>query len=753
MEPGASAEVIVPWLWAIPVLPLLGFLINAIIGARLTKSPRPVVAPPSGACVHNAVAADAPEFTPDAGVTAAGPDAYDMDRVAEEDAAHGAHDSHGADVHLDAGGTKLVGGLATLLVFAAFALSLFALFTVNGISGEEKRIFSTAFTWMSIPASPVPDVSPLAAIPQALNVSFRLAVDPLTALMLCIITGVGGLIHLYSTGYMAHDKGYARYFAYLNLFVFFMLLLVMGSNLVVLFVGWEGVGLASYLLINYFYERKAAGDAAKKAFIVNRVGDAFFLLGLFLIYRYFGTFEMFGQGGILTRAAANDLPAEYLVPGLAGAVNLVPLFLFLGATGKSAQIPLYVWLPDAMEGPTPVSALIHAATMVTAGVFLLARTHTLFLLSPGVMTVVAVIGVSTAFLAATIAFVQNDIKKVMAYSTVSQLGYMFLACGVGAFGAAMFHVFTHAFFKAVLFLGSGSVIHAMGGEQDMRRMGGLKAKLPATHWTMLAGALALSGVPIFAGFFSKDEILANAFAGPAQNGLGHPLLWLTGWVIAGMTAFYTFRMMSKTFYGRPRYTEEVAAHIHESPASMTIPLWILGALSVVAGFAGGFAPLHIASPFEHFLGSTVEWRAEGAELNLGATEWVLVIASILVAVGGAYWAYSSYLKARDAERLTPAQKAHSWLYGRLDNKWGVDDAYNGLFVREGKRLSNFLWRFVDVRMIDGAVNGVAGGIAALSQALRGWQSGYVRSYALSMLIGVLIVVLGSLWLALRAFAG
>ena len=567
--------------WLVVLLPLIGFLINAFFGAWLTKSPRPIVeALPTPEPVSYEMERD-DEDEETGAVAVHHAHVYDADGHVTVTATHDAHAdaaSHGQGGQpfvLDKGGMGVVGGIATLVMALAFALACVLFLQVQGISGEEKRIFSTAYTWMA---------------PIGLN--WQLVVDPLSALMLLIITGVGTLIHVYSTAYMNHDNGFARYFTYLNLFVFFMLLLVMGANLGVLFVGWEGVGLASYLLIGFWAERKSATDAGKKAFIVNRIGDAALLIALFTLYKYFGTLDFYGTNGILTQAG--QMLAEQN-GYLATAVNFVPLLLLLGAAGKSAQIPLYVWLPDAMEGPTPVSALIHAATMVTGGVYLVSRMNPIFLSSPTAMTVMAVIGLTTAALAATIACTQTDIKKVLAYSTVSQLGYMFLACGVGAFGAAMFHVMTHAFFKALLFLGSGSVIHAMGGEQDMRKMGGLQKKLPVTYATMFIGTVAIAGIPPLAGFFSKDEILANAYAGANVNGLGHPLLWGGGILVAALTAFYMTRMMAKTFMGTPRYSEETAKHIHESPAPMIIPLFILAGLSIVGGFVGGFAPAHIDS--------------------------------------------------------------------------------------------------------------------------------------------------------------
>lgn len=711
--------------WLVVLCPLLGFLFNAFFGAGLTKSPRPVVDDGTGATTHapahNAGPSDAAAFEVNPDVTAAGPTVDN----------HGGHD----DVQLSPGGKGIVGVVATLAIALAFVLSIFLFMQVSGMSGESRQIFSSRFDWMQTPT--------VGGAP-GLNIGFGLVVDPLTSLMLLIITGVGTLIHIYSMGYMSHDKGYARYFSYLNLFVFFMLLLVMGSNLPVLFVGWEGVGLASYLLIGFYYDRKAASDAGKKAFIVNRIGDCALLIGMFLIFKHFGTLEFYGDNGILTGAgldfARNHGYFDATLTGIA-AVSVVPFLMFLGAAGKSAQIPLYVWLPDAMEGPTPVSALIHAATMVTGGVYLVVRAHALFLLAPDVMTIVAVVGVSTAFLAATIGLVQNDIKRVLAYSTVSQLGYMFLACGVGAFGTAMFHVMTHAFFKALLFLGSGSVIHAMGGEQDMRKMGALGKRIKLTWGVMLIGTLAISGIPIFAGFWSKDEILLNAFADASVGGLGSIWLWLVGFVVAGMTAFYMVRLMMKTFAGSPRYSEEVASHIHESPATMTIPLIVLAVASTLGGFLNA-TPIGIHW-LDNFLGSTADWR-EGQNVPLrvpSSTEWTLLVASAILAAAACVAAWVLYAAKPQGELLTDAQKQRNGVWRFLYDKWDIDQAYDAVFVQPGIALARGLWLVVDNQVVDGVVKVFSGGIPGLANRMKGWQSGYVRNYALSMLVGVVLVVI------------
>lgn len=706
--------------WVVVLLPLLGFLILAIIGAGVTKEPAPVVE-------------TAPiEEEPKPGVS---PYAMQGDEDEDEHAGHEGHDDHGHGhdshghgdhVHLDKGGKALVGGLATFMIAASFVVSVMLFQQLGGLAEEAKRIFSPEFSW--IPAA---------------GIKFGLVVDPLSSLMMLIITGVGTLIHLYSIAYMDHDRGYARYFSYLNLFVFFMLLLVMGSNLVVTFVGWEGVGLASYLLIGFYHLKKSANDAAKKAFIVNRVGDCAFLVGMFALNYCFGTLDLYGPQGLLEPSGLQNAKLH----NYDAVRDMIPLLLFLGAAGKSAQIPLYVWLPDAMEGPTPVSALIHAATMVTGGVFLVSRTHEIFLQSPTAMTVVAVVGLVTALLAATIALTQDDIKKVLAYSTVSQLGFMFLACGVGAFGAAMFHVTTHAFFKALLFLGSGSVIHAMGGEQDMRKMGGLFGKIRITAITMGIGVVAISGIIPLSGFFSKDEILLNAFLGADRGGLGHWSLWLVGWLTAGLTAFYMTRMWVKTFMGSPRYSEETAKHIHESPPVMWIPLAILAVLSAVGGFLNATI-LGQPAYFEKFLHHTVEWRELAhLELRYKDLEWPLAGASVAIAIVGivAAWSYFSKDRKQATDESLNDPGTLNDLKRLVFNKWDVDDIYDAEIVQPGANLSRWLWRVLDVRILDGVVNGTGRLVTGLANGLRGWQSGYVRNYALSMVFGVVLVIAGALF--------
>ena len=543
-----------------------------------------------------------------------------------------------------------------------------------------------------------------------LHVPFAFQIDQLSALFLLIITGVGFLIHLYSTSYMHEEAAphFARYFSYLNLFVFSMLLLVMGANFVILFIGWEGVGLCSYLLIGYWFKNVEFGYAARKAFIMNRIGDVGFLIAIFLMFTRLGSVgftEVFGRATVLST----------------GAATAITLLLFVGATGKSAQIPLYTWLPDAMAGPTPVSALIHAATMVTAGIYMIARSHVLYDLAPVSQTVVAVIGVATALWAATIALKQNDIKKVLAYSTVSQLGYMFLGLGVGAYTGAVFHVMTHAFFKALLFLGAGSVIHAMGGEQDMRKMGGLSRRLPMTHITFLIGCIAIAGIPPFSGFFSKDEILSAAYS-------KSPIYYWVGVFTALLTAFYMFRLYAMTFRGAFRGTHDQEHHLHESPAAMTIPLWILAILSAVAGFLGipeVFAPN--AHWLARFLGPVV------GEGNAGEQGVWLMVVSVVLALVGLVTAWARYSKKPELGEPTGFGKV-------LANKWYVDEFYDALIVRPLDLLAQFLV-FIDKNIIDGIVNGIGKLVQYGSRQLRLLQSGLVGGYVLLMVVGILVLFL------------
>jgi len=573
---------------------------------------------------------------------------------------------------------------------------------------------------------------------------FSLQVDQLTMVMLLVVTGVGFVIHIYSTGYMAHEGGYARFFSYLNLFMFFMLVLVLGANYVVLFVGWEGVGLCSYLLIGFYFLRQSATNAGNKAFWVNRIGDFGFLLGMFLLFRTFGALDF---AHVLPAAAG--APAD--APGQFGTMTWIALLLLTGACGKSAQIPLYVWLPDAMEGPTPVSALIHAATMVTAGVYMVARSHAIFLHSPVAMTAVAGIGALTAIFAATIGLVQTDIKKVLAYSTVSQLGYMFLACGAGAFSAGIFHLMTHAFFKGLLFLAAGSVIHAMGGEQDLRKMGGLRKKIPWTFWTMLIGTLAIAGIPGFAGFFSKDEILTAAFT---SSPYGSTLLWVVGVITALLTSFYMFRLIFLTFFGSARYDEH-EVHVHESPRNMLVPLVILAVLSVIGGWQAAPALWGGVNHFEHFLepvfssAAAVDEQMPSPKVPEAASlELMLMLVAIGAVAIGLYIAWRMYIQRTGMpEKLAESLKAP---YRLLSGKYFVDELYAAAIVRPLVWISrNVLWHVVDEQMIDGAVNGVADVSRHTGNTVRQTESGNTRSYAAWIVVGAIAFTSLLLWLAVR----
>ncbi|MEC3880753.1 NADH-quinone oxidoreductase subunit L [Parapedobacter sp. 10938] len=604
---------------------------------------------------------------------------------------------------------SLVGLLGSGVVLASFLLScgVFAEVYAARQAGESATFIHSIFEWITA---------------GSLSVSLSFLVDPLSAIMLLIVTGIGFLIHVYSIGYMKHDAGFAKFFAYLNLFVFFMLLLVLGSNYVVMFIGWEGVGLCSYLLIGFWFKNKEFASAGKKAFVMNRIGDLSFLIAVFLIFNTFGTLEF---TGVFSQAAGMAMGDTTLL--------LITLLLFVAATGKSAQIPLFTWLPDAMAGPTPVSALIHAATMVTAGIYMIARSNILFTLSPITMQVIAAIGICTALLAAAIAITQNDIKKVLAYSTVSQLGYMFLGLGVGAFTGAFFHVITHAFFKALLFLGAGSVIHAMSDEQDMRSMGGLKRHLPITYATMLVATIAIAGIPPLSGFFSKDEILAHAFA---EN----KLLWVLGFIGALFTAFYMFRMLSLTFFGKFKGTAEQASHLHESPATMTIPLVILavfaavgGLLNVPSALGGGHALADFLSPV--FADSVA---VTGAFHLDHSTEYVLMAVSAVGAIVMAVFAYRKYavkgivLESDDAPRGLLARLSY--------HKFYVDELYDAIVVRPLNALSVFFYRIVDRAGIDGLVNGLGKRVGESGNGIRLLQTGNVGSYIFMMVIAVVALL-------------
>ncbi|MFN7915580.1 MAG: NADH-quinone oxidoreductase subunit L [Vicinamibacterales bacterium] len=661
--------------------------------------------------------------------------------------------------------SKSAAGLvACAAMVASFAVALTAVIQVAGLPEESRFISQTVFTWIAS---------------GDFTANFTLRVDPLSSLMILVITGIGSLIHIYSTAYMHDepDSEFARYFSYLNLFASFMLMLVLGSNFLVMFVGWEGVGLCSYLLIGFYYTKKSASDAGKKAFIVNRIGDFGFVLGVLLLFVNFGTIEF---QEIAAKAATMHPEVTF------GTLSLATLLLFVGATGKSAQIPLYVWLPDAMEGPTPVSALIHAATMVTAGVYMIGRNAVLFSLAPDTLMVIAVVGCATAFFAGTIGLVQNDIKRVLAYSTVSQLGYMFLAMGVGAYSAGIFHLYTHAFFKACLFLGSGAVIHALAGEQDIRHMGGLKDKLPITYWTFLIASIAIAGVPGLAGFFSKDEILFKTFSE------GHTILWVVGVLTSFMTATYMFRLVFLTFWGERR--EAPAAHghaahghdahghgghghdahghgdhLHDAPKPMAFALVVLAAGSILAGYIGLPHALGGSNRLEAWLepsltaphvmasaeaGAVAEPAAaaepaaehgEGhGEAVSAGTELGLMGLSSVVALAGIGLAWFFFVA--DPRRSESVAQSFSGLRTVLLNKYYVDEAYNAAIVQPIRVTSEqALWKVVDAGGIDGVVNGTAESVGGLGELLRRLQTGSVRAYAASLLLGAVMVFGYYLW--------
>ena len=638
---------------------------------------------------------------------------------------------------------RIVSAVALTVVGLSFLLSVAV--TVQAFVLEHRESFiADYYAWLDGGRLPLAGGGL-----ESFKVPMGLQLDPLSAVMILVVTGVGFLIHVYSTGYMWDDTGYYRFFSYLNLFMFAMLTLVLANNFVLMFVGWEGVGLCSYLLIGFYFEKKSAGDAGKKAFIVNRIGDAGFLLGIMLIFVHFGSLgfeEVFGK------AAAMPVQEGH------GFLFWATLCLFIGAVGKSAQIPLYVWLPDAMEGPTPVSALIHAATMVTAGVYMVTRCNALFSRAPETMAIIAFIGTLTALFAATIGFAQTDIKRVLAYSTVSQLGYMFAALGVGAFAGGIFHLMTHAFFKALLFLGSGAVIMAMHHEQDMTRMGGLRRYLPRTYWTMLIGALAISGVPGLSGFFSKDEILWRAWSGD------HPFIWAVLWINAGLTAFYMFRLVFMTFWGEERMGEHVKHHLHEPPKRVVYPLVVLAALSVIGGYVGLPAWTGAPNRFEHFLEPVLRLPATTAHEAGHSTELLFTGLSIVIAVAGIWFAYRVYVsRPGTADRVVAKIRG---LYTLVFHKYYVDEIYDAAFVNRTKNLADACF-FVDSKFVDGAVNGTAAttrGMATLSRLFDtyvvdglvnfvGWvnmafnkvatslQTGLVQRYALGALFGILVFIL------------
>jgi NADH-quinone oxidoreductase subunit L len=623
---------------------------------------------------------------------------------------------------------KLIGIIGSGAVGIPFLIACTIFFQMLGRDESARKLIINLFTWIATSTGST----------SSFSVPIAFQIDQLSILMTLIVTGVGFLIHVYSIGYMHGDEGFWRFFAYLNLFIFAMLNLVLADNFLLMFLGWEGVGLCSYLLIGFWYDRKFdvggytpgttyTGDAAKKAFIVNRIGDFGFILGALLIFKQFGSlnFDTVFSGASLLSSDSSTM-------------IWISLLLFVGATGKSAQIPLFVWLPDAMAGPTPVSALIHAATMVTAGVYMVARCSVLYALAPTTMMVVATIGALTAIVAATIGLVQNDIKKVLAYSTVSQLGYMFLALGVGAFTAGIFHVMTHAFFKALLFLGSGAVIHAMHDEQNIQKMGGLNKYMPITSKTFLIGAVAIAGIPPFAGFFSKDEILFKAFTSEH----GSMVFWLVGIFGAAMTAFYMFRLVFLTFFGNERFSTKSGDHHHasphEAPKTMTVPLMILAGLSVVGGFVG----IPHLSAIEHWLDpvfSSATIKLMEAEPDGWMLEAALTIISVAIAGAGIYLAKKIYL---DDPRAADANATHfAKMYRLLLNKYFVDEAYDSMVVAPIVKTSElFLWKGFDNGVIDGAVNGLGRVIAFCSQWLRRIQTGVAQSYALVFVGGILFIL-------------
>lgn len=604
---------------------------------------------------------------------------------------------------------NLAGILATSAVVISFIASVLLVIELIEMPAESRRIAIDFFEWIAV---------------DKFKINAGFVVDGISAIMILIITGVGALIHLFSIGYMHHDSGAAKYFSYLNLFIFNMLILVLGDSLLTMFVGWEGVGLCSYLLIGFWFTDKEKAAAGMKAFITNRIGDAAFILGMFVLFFSFGTL--------------NILELNALVPTVAetswlGAVTLGTLFLFIGATGKSAQIPLYVWLPDAMAGPTPVSALIHAATMVTAGVYMIVRLSALFIVAPNTLMVIAIIGGLTAVLAASIGMTQWDIKKILAYSTVSQLGYMFLACGVGAFGAAMFHLMTHAFFKALMFLGSGSVIHAMHEEQDIRKMGGLKKYLPITHVTFFIGWVAIIGIPPFAGFFSKDEILWMSFHSP----FGHWALWTLGAFGAAMTAFYMTRLMCLVFWGPSRVPKNI--HPHESPALMTVPLIVLAVLSAIGGWIGiphvigEMLPGHPENILEHWLHPFVK-AIPNLEAADPTQEWVLMGVSVTLAVVSAIIAHQFYIKNPKLAEKT----VHSLgrFHQLVSKKYLVDELYFATLINPLIEASKGLWYYIDVNFIDKCTYWAGDLIKGAGSFIRSTQNGNLQQYAMYIGLGI-----------------
>ena len=606
-------------------------------------------------------------------------------------------------------GKQTAAGLASASVLASFIMAVGAFVELTSL--PEGHVTVDVLRWIAI---------------GEFQTSFSFLFDQLSAVMVLVVSGVSFLIHIYSMGYMSDDPDQPRYFSFLNLFVFFMLMLVLADNFLVLYIGWEGVGLCSYLLIGFWFRKPSAARAGMKAFVVNRIGDLGFAIAIFLIFWNFGTLNFLE---VFERAPA-------LAAAMGGTLTAIGLLLLLGATGKSAQIPLYVWLPDAMEGPTPVSALIHAATMVTAGVYMIARCSTLFALAPVTLLTVAIIGAATAIFAATMALVQNDIKKVLAYSTISQLGYMFLALGVGAFSAGIFHLMTHAFFKALLFMGAGSVMHALNGELDIRKMGNLRKSMPVTHWTFLIAALAIAGVPPLAGFVSKDEILWYSFSSP----IGHWAFWLIGTITALLTAFYMFRLVFLTFYGESRVAADV--HPHESPSSMTLPLVALAVLSVIGGWIGWPKVLGGGAWFEHWLSPIFSFADHHLKLHEShyshAVEYGLMAGSVIVGLVGIAWAYNWYLKnPAAAERV---RTRFAGLHKLLWNKYWVDEIYDALIVQPLVRGSRWMYRHFDLGVIDGAANGLASAAQGFAEVGVRGATGRFRMGAATFALGCVVVL-------------
>ncbi|MCB9474093.1 MAG: NADH-quinone oxidoreductase subunit L [Candidatus Delongbacteria bacterium] len=621
---------------------------------------------------------------------------------------------------------KLSGTLASVAIGASFVTSVLVFMQFVQLEESARLISVSFFHWMHV---------------GGLSLDWTLQLDPLSLVFALFVSGVATLIHIYSIGYMSEEKSYWRYFAYLNLFCFSMLMLVLGGNYLVMFLGWEGVGLCSYLLIGFWFTDMEKAIAGKKAFVVNRIGDFGFLVAMFLMFAHYGTLDFLP----LFDAIGGEASGSWLPTAIA-------LFLFIGATGKSAQIPLYVWLPDAMAGPTPVSALIHAATMVTAGVYMIGRSHVIYTLAPTALAVVATVGALTALFAASMGLAQNDIKKVLAYSTVSQLGYMFLGMGVGAYSAGLFHVVTHAFFKALLFLGSGAVIHAMHhvyhavhdhhkDPQDMRNMGGLKSHLPITYWTFLIGTIAIAGFPPLSGFFSKDEILWKTWES------GHTVLWLLGFCAAGLTSFYMFRLLFMTFHGKYRGTAQEASHFHENPLVMTVPLMVLAVLAAIAGFWGlpHFLDVaHVGNRFDEFLapvfysGSELHLRHAMAGHGNVAMEWLLAGLSVCVAIVGLLVARRLYL--REDRKAASLVAQFPGLHRQLLNKWYVDELYQTIVIKPIGATCDFLWKYVDALIIDGAVNGLGSLCVAAGQGVRRLQGGRLSHYLALMAAGTAVLI-------------